>query len=205
MVKEWYDKTRCIGHPKSSAPKPTSPKWCAEHRKEFPRRGLVYPVQVPLDDFKESYPGASELTAREYEVYIAQQTDISVCPCPGRWIDLSQRLERSKSNKPLGTVSPGAVYFTETQMRVITGLEKLMAQGIRYNDQRQEIIEASSDTLLGDLAGNAFAMGQVAAVQFVVDGVLSSLAQPVITYPLTGERVCAVTPGKLCIEFSDSD
>ena len=111
----------------------------------------------------------------------------------------------------MGAVTPGATYFYEEQMRCITGLEKLMSQGIRYNEHRLSIVESQSDTLLSDIAGNAFAMCHVAAVQFVMHGILSSLAQPVVTFPLNGERDVP-TPTKATsrlkrsvLDFTDSE
>ena len=179
--------------------------------KVFRRQGAGL-SRPPLAEFKRRFPGAAELTPREYEVYVARQSkNVGGSAEECRWIDVSQRLERTTSTRALPSVTPGAKYFIESQMRVITGVEMLMSQGIRFCDERLQILKHRSDHLFGDLAGNVFAMCHVAAVQFVIHGILSSLHQcsegsGVIVFPLTGERDVAKSPKESVLDFfADSE
>ena len=161
--------------------------WQKEHAAAFAASGKTHPVVDKLEDACAIHPGLRQLGDREWEVLVYFDCHRRN-PGVVRWLDVSQRLQRTPDLKngclALPCVTPNAIFVIPDRMRVALGYEKLLAQGIRYGPAgswRDLIVRATPDHTLSSLAGNAMAVPCLSASFFVLHGLLAAAKRVSLT------------------------
>ena len=99
-------------------------------------------------------------------------------------MDVSQRLSRSHApTKSLsGCQTPNGCFWDTHRMRMALGIEKLRCTGwFVPTPKEQDVVLNNSFSLLGNLAGNAMTVPQIAAAEFVTFSVFGMLRHACVT------------------------
>lgn len=146
------------------------PQWPNSHWKHAQATGKDWAKVFRItDDEREQFPGLNELTERSGDILAA--AGVSISEEELRLVEVGQTLGRGGSNKSsktdvVGCVTPNWRSWLTTQNRFNIGHESLMFMGISYSPEPAgdpRLLKYSS-RFLADLAGNAFHVGQCAAM-----------------------------------------
>ncbi len=128
-------------------------------------------TNFPPKDALDAFPGLGVLTERSWTVLQAAgvTADGLPEPSPGRVIDCSQnnKVMSPHEGKTAPVITPTGVFFLTSRVRKILGLEALRLQGFLLDNSYDEQLQSFPDSLLHDLAGNAFSVHCVMAMMLV--------------------------------------
>ena len=141
---------------------------------------MQWPPPVSREELAQCYPCLIALSQREFEILwfyglIGHPGEERQCD-PELVVDVSQALPRAapSKNSSMPCVTPNSRLWSVFRCRLLLGIEKLRAQYLFYNSARTAVLTRTcSNSMLGDLAGNAFCAAQCAAAMFCVHGLLA--------------------------------
>lgn len=139
-------------------------RWPKKHVQLFERQGLDWCTHSePAFACKQLYPGLHALTQREFEVL--RLAGVASFPqTPLRLVEISQAAWRLQSTSShAGAMVPQGRRYITTQCRVLLGIEELRLQSLWFSET---VLGKMDDSLLGNLAGNAFEVSCCSAVMF---------------------------------------
>jgi len=154
----------------------TTPDWPAFHQQLYKKKGLDWTAsRLPDLTTLHCYPGLAELRVREFDMLGYHSiglapTDEPVC------LDVSQSMDKSFPTKGyVAALTPKGRKYVSSEMRLLLGRECLSIQGLHYGDDVD--LGQFKDSLLLDLAGNAYDCHCYAAVSFVAFACLALLSE----------------------------
>lgn len=145
-------------------------KWHSEQLAQAMQSGVQWWRRETLScEVLACYPGLASLTDRELGILMLENTRFPEASLSV--IEVSQNSgasrgadQRQRRDTTFHAVIPRTRQFLTTRCRVMTGLEALFVQNIRYpDDPNFEKVSRFPDSFLRDLAGNAFEAGSCLA------------------------------------------
>ena len=164
--------------------------WAESHARQMEEQGLDWWVSpIPSNDILDLYPALKLLTYRQFD--LLRLRGITFPDREGRSIDVSQAAARSRvrAKTLFAIVTPTSSIYLGSRCRTAHGLEDLALQNIHYGDRQCRLSEFP-ESLLRDLAGNAWETTCASAMLLVQEVILGALAaQPKADYPSSSSVV----------------
>ena len=148
--------------------------WPELHKEIFDRAGKECPAEISSisEDIKILYPSTRDILLRE-EGCLAF-AGVEFPEKTRRLINVAPSIDRIQvSTEHFLCTTPRQRVWVSDRCRFLLGYESLATQGIHYGD-RDNIVRATGDKLLGDLSGNAFHTGSCGAAVVATLVVLAS-------------------------------
>ena len=190
--------TGTVPSQRSRPPPAESPLWVKRHLRIFDDAGRGAELELarePPEDVMRAWPGLYELSDREWGILKFEGVE-NFPERPGRAINVAPQLGRhSALTDRVACISTKTRLFLTGRCRLALGSECLQLQGIHFEEA---IATQFSNTLLQDLAGNAF---QTMCCTACVLSILMTLAMP----PTLEEEPSVPKPLRQLGNSSDGD
>ena len=118
---------------------------------------------MPSAEVQELYPGLKALCVRDFDL-LRFKLGMNFPDRPRRVVNVSQSITMSSDGH---TITPGMRHYISDRCRFVLGVEAFCQQGLHFGAQMAELSQVSNSLLL-DLAGNAFPTWLVAAVFYCI-------------------------------------